>query len=76
MKIRHAIAFGLLVVGLSVTYVLYQRSVETEMLATVAATTIVVATVIAGSGKCCIGKRCFGKGKNDNMEPWPHWLWF
>jgi hypothetical protein len=76
MKIRHAIGIGLLVVGLSVTYVLYQRQMETEMLATVACATVLIATIVASGKKCCMGKRCRKSGSNDNMEPWPNWLWF
>jgi hypothetical protein len=60
MKTRHAIAFGLLVVGLSMAFVLHQRNMEIEMVATVACSTVLIATIVASGKKCCIGKRCFG----------------
>jgi hypothetical protein len=70
MKTRHAIAFGLLVVGLSAAFVLHQGGIEIEAVATVACSIVLVATIVAAGGRCCIGKRCFGRSKDSAWQPW------
>ena len=69
MKTRHAIAFGLLVVGLATAFVLHQGGIEIEAVATVACSTVLVATIVAAGGRC-IGKRCFGRSKGSAWQPW------